>query len=176
MIRSVAALAAASALYLGAAAPAAADPEAAFFQSVAGRWVGPGEIVAGKYKGTKFVCDLSGGPTDVVGMSLDGSCRVGLFGQRMTARITRQDGRLVGAFLDGANGAGLDVTSGALEGDRMVFALDRKQLNGAMVARFAERDQLAVTVSVQVGSELVPVIGMNLKREGAAVRQTALEN
>ena len=29
-----------------------------FFQSVEGKWVGPGEIVAGKYKGTKFTCSF----------------------------------------------------------------------------------------------------------------------
>lgn len=32
----------------------------AFFDRIAGQWKGPGEIVAGKYKGTKFTCDLTG--------------------------------------------------------------------------------------------------------------------
>ena len=29
--------------------------EATFFKHIQGKWSGPGEIVAGKYKGTKFV-------------------------------------------------------------------------------------------------------------------------
>ena len=179
MSRSLAAgLALLAGAILPGAAPAMADPEAVFFQSVSGRWVGPGEIVAGKYKGTRFTCDLAGGSSAApdVGLSLDGACRVGLFAQPMSASITRREGRFTGSFLDGAAGAGLDITSGVLDGDKMVFALDRKQLNGAMVARLAGGDTLAVTVSVQVGTELVPVIGMNLKRSGPAVRQTSLGN
>ena len=42
-----------------------------------------------------------------------------------------------------------------------------------MVARLADAETLAITVSVTVASELVPVIGMNLKRTGAT-RQSAL--
>ena len=57
----------------------------------------------------------------------------------------------------------------------MVFGLDRKQLNGAMVARLDDGDALNVTISVKVDGELVPVIGMVLKRDGA-VRQTALQD
>ena len=58
-------------------------------------------------------------------------------------------------------------------GDRIIVGLDRKQLKGAMVARLADAETLAITVSVTVASELVPVIGMNLKRTGA-IRQSAL--
>jgi hypothetical protein len=42
-----------------------------------------------------------------------------------------------------------------------------------MIARLADQDTMAVTVSVRVASDLVPVIGMNLKRTGG-VRQSAL--
>ena len=108
-------------------------------------------------------------------MQLDGSCRVGLFSQKMSARVTHDGRTYKGAFLDGAKGAGLDIVSGVVEGDRMVFGLDRKQLNGAMVARLDDGDALNVTISVKVDGELVPVIGMVLKRDGA-VRQTALQD
>lgn len=177
MIRSLAAgFALLSSVF--AAAPAAADPEASFLQNVSGQWAGPGEIVAGKYKGTRFTCNLAGDPavSPSVGIALGGSCRVGLFAQPMSATVTRRNGRFTGSFLDGSGGAGLDITSGVLQGDRMVFALDRKQLNGAMVARLDGEDTLAVTVSVRVGTELVPVIGMNLKRSGPPVRRSSLEN
>ena len=38
----------------------AADQDRKFFKSVKGNWAGPGEIVAGKYKGTKFNCTFEG--------------------------------------------------------------------------------------------------------------------
>ncbi|MDX1732470.1 MAG: hypothetical protein R3184_15135, partial [Aurantimonas coralicida] len=78
-----------------------------------------------------------------------------------------------GAFQDGAKGKGLDIVSGNVDRDRIIVGLDRKQLKGAMVARLADAETLAITVSVTVASELVPVIGMNLKRTGAT-RQSAL--
>lgn len=179
MFRSLAAaFALLSGSLLAGAGPAFADPEASFLENVSGQWAGPGEIVAGKYKGTRFTCNLAGdaASTPGVGLALGGTCRVGLFAQPMSATVTRQNGRFTGSFLDGSGGAGLDITSGVLQGDRMVFALDRKQLNGAMVARLEDEDSLAVTVSVRVGSELVPVIGMNLKRSGPPVRRSALAN
>lgn len=157
-----------------ATASRAADPDSVFFDSVIGHWTGPGEIVAGKYRGTKFNCDLNGTtPKKTVGMTLAGSCRVGMFSQPMTAEITKGGSSYRGAFLDGAEGKGLDIVSGAVDGDRMVVGLDRKQLKGAMVARRDGGDKLNITISVQVANELVPVIGMNLKREGV-VRRTAL--
>ena len=66
--------------------------------------------------------------------------------------------------------------SGNIDGNTVVFGLNRKQLHGAMIAKLAARDQLNITVSVRVGEELVPVIGMSLKRDEPLVKQTALEN
>lgn len=148
-------------------AAGAADRDAQFFKSVEGQWRGPGEIVAGKYKGTKFICNFKGStPDDAVGMALDGSCRVGVFTQPMSARIERNGRAYKGQFLDGAQGKGLDVVSGNVDGRRVVFALNRKQLNGAFLANLSGRDSMNVTVSVRVNNELVPVIGMNLTRVG----------
>ncbi|MBB3999158.1 hypothetical protein [Aureimonas pseudogalii] len=153
---------------------AAADKDEAFFQTVFGRWTGPGEIVAGKYKGTKFVCDLSGEkPSTDVGMALDGTCRVGMFSQPMSAKFTKGGSSYKGAFLDGSKGKGLDIISGDVDGNRVVVGLDRKQLKGAMVARLVDPDKLNITISVQVADELVPVIGMNLKRD-ASVKRASL--
>ncbi|WP_182085767.1 hypothetical protein [Aureimonas sp. ME7] len=162
-------------LAFGSVQPARADGDEAFFQSVFGRWTGPGEIVAGKYKGTKFVCDLAGiQPDKAVGMSLDGSCRVGMFSQPMTATFTRGGASYKGSFLDGSKGKGLDIVSGDVTGNRVVVGLDRKQLKGAMVARLEEQDKLKITISVQVANELVPVIGMTLKRD-ESVKRASLE-
>lgn len=154
--------------------PAKADSDEAFFQRVTGQWSGPGEIVAGKFAGTKFVCNFAGSQHQKkVGVELEGSCRVGLFSQPMRAEVVRAGKSYRGAFQDGAEGKGLDIVSGEVASDRIVVGLDRKQLKGAMIARLADDDSLAITVSVRVSSQLVPVIGMNLKR-AAGTRQSAL--
>ena len=177
MSRSLAAgLALTLALSSATALPAYADSDEAFFQRVSGTWSGPGEIVAGKFKGTKFVCNFEGARhARNVGVALDGSCRVGLFSQPMRAEVVRSGRSYRGAFQDGAAGKGLDIVSGDVRGDKIVVGLDRKQLKGAMVARLDGDDALAITISVKVQSQLVPVIGMNLKREGGT-RQSALSN
>ncbi len=154
-------------LVTGAAAPASAfDRDQRFFQGVEGEWTGPGEIVAGKYKGTKFVCNFTGAtPDGKVGMSLDGGCRVGLFTQHMTASVERaRRGGYHGTFLDGAGGQGLDVVAGRVSANRVVFSLNRKKLNGAMLARLADQDTMNITISVRVEDQMVPVIGVSLKR------------
>lgn len=147
--------------------PAHADTarDAKFLNKIEGSWRGPGEIVAGKYKGTKFTCSLDGStPAKDLGMSLKGECRVGIFSQKMEATVTRKGKTYKGSFLDGALGEGLDVTAGNVTPDRIVLTLKRKELNGAMLARLANDNKLNVTVSVRVGEDLVPVIGMSLNR------------
>ncbi|BDA85091.1 hypothetical protein Sa4125_26330 [Aureimonas sp. SA4125] len=169
------ALAAATTLML-AASPARAGSDTAFFDQVVGQWSGRGEIVAGKYKGTKFNCSFSGEtPGGAVGMSLDGTCRVGLFSQKMRAEVTKQGVTYKGAFLDGAKGKGLDIISGNVAGNQMVVGLDRKQLKGAMIAKLDGRDKLSISISVRVADDLVPVLGMSLARGEAMIKQTALE-
>lgn len=171
LVRTASLSLAALPLALQAAPSAAADRDAQFFQGVRGEWVGPGEIVAGKYKGTKFTCTLTGNtPDGKIGMALEGSCRVGLFSQKMSARIERQGKSYSGTFLDGAAGEGLDIVAGSVSGSKVVMTLNRKQLNGAMLASMKSKDAMNVTVSVKVNKELVPVIGMNLKRvDGSSV-------
>src|SRR4051812_41185285 len=84
----------------------AATRDKAFFESVSGTWKGPGEIVAGKYKDTKFTCNLVGSPADdsPAGIKLDGTCRVGVFKQPMSAVISQSGSTYKGKFLDGAEG------------------------------------------------------------------------
>ena len=153
-----------------AAAPAqASEKDKRFFSKIEGEWSGPGEIVAGKYKGTKFVCSFTGEtPDGKVGMSLDGGCRVGLFTQKMSATVEHKGrGGYRGTFMDGAIGEGLDVVGGKVSGEKVTLSLHRNQLNGAMLARLPDSDTMHVTVSVKVQDQMVPVIGMNLKRVDA---------
>ncbi len=158
------ALAAIAALAAATAPVRASDKT--FFESVSGEWKGPGEIVAGKYKGTKFVCNLIGDPSTAkaAGLTLDGHCRVGVFNQKMSAVIIQQGKSYTGRFLDGAAGEGLDIVSGQVRSDRVVMGINRNKLNGAMVAKLNDPETLNITVSVKVGDTLVPVIGMTLKR------------
>ena len=157
---------AATAIAVSTGAAQASEKDKRFFSQVEGEWSGPGEIVAGKYKGTKFICNFKGAtPDGKVGMSLDGGCRVGLFTQRMSASVEhkgRQGYR--GSFMDGAIGQGLDVIGGNVSGRKVVLSLNRNQLDGAMLASLPDKDTMHVTVSVKVDRQMVPVIGMNLKR------------
>jgi hypothetical protein len=164
-------LAIASAVVAGISAPAlGADMDRQFFRSIEGQWVGPGEIIAGKYKGTKFTCTFTGStPSDTIGMSLDGGCRVGVFTQKMSATV-EQKGRsgYRGSFMGGAAGSGLDIISGnVVDPHKVVFAINRNQLRGVMQARLPGDDSMTVTVSVRVEQQLVPVVGMKLKRVDA---------
>lgn len=154
-------------------AATAATRDKAFFESVTGAWKGPGEIVAGKYKGTKFTCNFTGTtPDSKAGMTLDGGCRVGVFTQKMSAKVEnvgRQGYK--GSFMGGSDGSGLDIVSGnVVDARKVVFGINRKQLNGVMQARLPDDGSMVVTVSVRVEKQLIPVIGMSLKRlDGAAV-------
>lgn len=136
-----------------------------FFKGIEGKWSGPGEIVAGKYKGTKYICTFDGmNPKKGHGMVIDGSCRVGVFSQKMTAHITKKGSSYKGAFLDGAKGDGMDVTGGRYTRDRIIVDIVRKNLKGIMVVNLEDRNQLKATISVRHNKQLIPVIGMNLKR------------
>jgi hypothetical protein len=148
----------------------AAERDRKFFQSVEGDWSGPGEIVAGKYKGTKFNCTFNGStPATKLGMTLDGTCRVGVFSQKMSATIEHKGAKgYKGTFLDGAEGKGLDIVSGnVVDRGKVVLAINRNQLKGVMQARVSKDNTMNVTVSVRVEKDLVPVIGMTLKRVDA---------
>lgn len=146
-------------------AATASERERQFFRQVEGRWTGPGEIVAGRYKGTKFVCNFIGSqPNGKVGMSLDGGCRVGLFTQKMSASIEKGGKGYRGTFMEGAASKGLDVVGGSVTGNKVVFSLARKALDGAMLARLPDDNTMTVTVSVKFEGDMVPIVGLKLKR------------
>ncbi len=155
----------------------AAPRDRAFFEQVAGSWTGPGEIVAGKYKGTKFSCSLSGEATvdGKTGLKLDGSCRVGLFSQPMSAVLAESGSSYKGQFLDGASGKGLDIISGRVNKDNVVLGINRSKLNGAMIARLEGDNAMNVTISVKVEDKMVPVIGMKLARNVDDIKVGAIK-
>ena len=120
---------AATAMVAGAPSPAhASEKDKRFFSNIEGQWSGPGEIVAGKYKGTKFTCNFTGAtPNGKVGMSLDGGCRVGLFTQRMSATVEHADLAVGRRALEIAGEAGALVLAGDDLARPRPFALDRAE-------------------------------------------------
>jgi len=144
-----------------------AEPDKQFFRSVEGKWVGPGEIIAGKYKGTKFTCSFDGStPVGKVGMTLDGDCRVGVFTQKMSATVERR-GRegYKGNFMGGSSGNGLDIIGGnVVDSQKVVFTINRNQLNGVMQARIPDDNSMTGTNCLLTRTATVTVIGMSLKR------------
>ncbi len=89
---------------------------------------------------------------------MDGFCRVGVFKQPMTATIKRGGKSYTGSFLDGSEGKGLDVISGNVGKDKVVVGINRKKLNGAMIARLNDERTMNITISVKVEETMVPVI------------------
>ena len=147
--------------------------EKVYFRNVEGQWSGAGNIVAGPYKNTRFTCKFDGKSPNGSGMELTGTCRVGLFSQPMSAKITKKGSSYRGAFLDGAEGKGLDIVSGKLRGKRLILGIKRKKLNGTMIANLKNDKKLNITISVKVNKKLVPFIGLTLNKT-SGVRRTSL--
>ena len=142
-----------------------ADASPRYFGSVAGSWSGSGQIVAGTYKGTRFNCRLKGTQPARQTMDIRGTCRVGLFSQKISATVRKRGRSYRGSFLDGARGKGMDITAGRLHRNKLTVSINRKQLNGAMVANLTGRNDLRISISVWAGNDYVPVIGLQLKRD-----------
>lgn len=148
--------------------------ERQFYNGIQGKWSGPGEIVAGKFKGTKFNCQFLGtSHAQDTGMKVDGKCRIGMFTQPMNAVISKSGKSYSGKFLDGEAGEGMDVVGGRYTQERLVVGVRRKALNGTMVARLDGKKHLNVTITVKVQGKDVPVIGMRLVRTGDLPKRTA---
>ncbi|MEO0910724.1 MAG: hypothetical protein AAFX96_10420 [Pseudomonadota bacterium] len=87
----------------------------------------------------------------------------------MNADIIKTAGQYIGKFLDGAKGDGMDVRGGRFTKNRLVVDIKRKNLNGIMVANLSDPKHLKVTISVKHNQTLIPVIGMNLRRQSGKV-------
>ena len=147
-------------------APALARDQG-FFKSIAGTWKGPGRVVAGKYKGTRFVCDLIGDPLEKgeTGIALGGHCRVGVFSQDMSAVISPHEPGLYRPLPRRCRRQGPRRHLGRGRRGQGVVGINRKQLYGAMVANLLDPNTMNVTISVRVREQYVPVIGMTLTRD-----------
>ena len=103
-------------------------------------------------------------------MTLDGGCRVGVFTQKMSATVEQQGPRRLQGHLHGRRRRlrpRHHFGGNVVDARKVVFAINRNQLRGVMQARMPDDNSMTVTVSVRVDQQLVPVIGMNLKRVDA---------
>ncbi len=57
------------------------------------------------------------------------------------------------------------MISGTVNDNTVVMGLNRQKLNGAMIARVQNDKAMNITVSVKVEDQMVPVIGLTLKRQ-----------
>lgn len=155
---------------------ASPSTEYAFFQNVNGPWTGSGEVVSGKYKGTRFYCMFQGrSPSKegiqnpsafpLNGLILEGACRIGIFSQPMLAQIIRGINGFTGVFNDGAKGGGFDIISGKISNDHMIINIKRNQIKGAMLARLETKDKMNITISAKLDNAYVPIIGLKLSRK-----------
>jgi len=149
-----------------------------FFRALDGKWRGSGEVVAGKYKGTRFQCNfnsLSGLAT--IDLLLDGTCRMGLFSQSLKAQVRgSKNGVLSGSFNDGARGEGMDITAGKIGKDHVVLDLLRDNLQGKMLAQLKNKNTMHITLSVKVSEHFIPVVGLDLQRNNASLAQNLTGN
>ena len=142
-----------------------AEASQRYFKSIKGSWKGAGSVVAGKYKGTRFNCRLNGSQAQRSQLDVKGTCRIGLFTQKISAKLRRRGNSYRGVFLDGAKGSGMDITSGRMGGNKLTVAINSKGLTGAIVANLVERDKLRVSISVRISDgRYVPVVGLDLTR------------
>ena len=171
--RSLSAAGLLAAVLLACVSGAQADDSSdrAFFGEVAGKWSGPGEIIEGKMKGTRFRCDLDGLslPDGETGFRLEGRCRAGMLSHPVSAVFIREGGTYRGQFLDGSEGDGLDVTGGSIVDRRAVIELKRDKVTGALVANLLDAENFNITLLIKGGTRFVPVIGLSLTRETDAL-------
>lgn len=132
-----------------------------FFDSIVGVWQGLGEIVVGKYKGMKFICDFKGEFKFIgVGFKFDGLCCVGVFVQLMFVMIECSGESYKGLFFDGFDGKGFDIVFGVVVGNCVIVGINCKNLNGVMIVCFKDKNMFNVMIFVCVNDSFVFVIGM----------------
>ena len=137
----------------------------AYFKSIQGKWAGKGEVVNGKYKNTKFKCELTGKTPKKLGMEIKGFCRIGLIYQTITATIIKNKGYYKGKFLGGAKGNGLDVVGGRLRNKRFTAALTRKKINGTIIIDATKKNKMDIILTVEFKGNLYPIVELAMQRE-----------
>jgi hypothetical protein len=164
----------AAAVLLIAASPAAAaegaESDAAHFMSrFSGEWHGTGRVLVGPDHGAKFHCSLAGDPRrSAISFGLTGRCWIGHLSAPVHARLryNAETDRFYGAFLDGAEGSGVDIV-GARSGEGFVMNLSRGMAQGRLTAEPVGRSQMKVMISLvdRANDREIPVVAMGFAKE-----------
>jgi hypothetical protein len=151
------------------AAPAHADDAAEFMKRFSGAWLGSGELLIGSEDGLKFGCELEGDPSRTqLAFAMTGRCWMGKLSAPVWARLryNAETNRFYGAFLDGAEGDGLDIVA-AREGDGFSMQLVRGMAQGRLMAEAVDRNRLEVVLYYRDRSRNreLPVVAMSFARK-----------
>jgi hypothetical protein len=136
----------------------------------AGEWVGTGQLLYGP-RNTIFRCELKGDQRDSQGrFDLTGRCWMGDLSAAVSAqlRYNADTMQYYGAFMDGAEGQGADIT-GAGAGGGLSLRLVRGNMQGRLTAEKVNADQMKVMLfynDPQAKREL-PVAAMGFARPDA---------
>ena len=135
-----------------------------------GEWVGTGQLLYGP-RNTMFRCELKGDQSDSQArFDLTGRCWMGNLSAPVSARLrySAETKQYHGAFRDGADGQGADIT-GARAGNGISLRLVRGGMQGRLTAETVNADQMRVMLfysDPQANREL-PVAAMGLARPDA---------
>lgn len=157
----------------GLTAPAAAGDPSATVERFAGDWLGTGQVLIGSQTGLKFHCELSGDPrqTQILTFSMSGRCWMGSLSAPVYAKLryNEETGRFYGAFMDGAEGNGVDIVGTEAEGG-VALQLSRGAIKGNLVAEAINGNQMRALLSIvdTFGNRELPVVAMGFARKEAA--------
>jgi hypothetical protein len=154
-----------------ASGPAFADDAADFMQRFSGEWLGTGKLLFGEESGLEFHCELKGDPSRTqLTFGMTGRCWMGNLSGAVNARLhyNSETNQFYGAFLDGAEGDGLDVVA-ARAGDGFSMRLIRGAAQGRLTAEAVNRDQLRVMMYYydRANDRELPVVAMGFTRSEA---------
>ena len=146
-----------------------------YFESIQGKWAGKGEVIAGKYKNTKFICNINGKTPETIGMDIDGDCRIGFISQKISAFVEKNHNLYRGEFLGGAEGNGLDIIGGVLKDEKFTAYLVRDNLGGTIEINGQKKDNMKIDIAIEYQEQLYPIIVLNMVRENKKKKRRALQ-
>jgi hypothetical protein len=150
-------------------APANAGDAEEFMQRFSGEWLGTGQILVGSENGLKFHCALNGDPSRTqLTFGMTGHCWMGMLSAPVYAQIryNADTNRFYGAFMDGAEGDGVDVV-GKRAGDGFSMQLVRGPTQGRLTAETVSPDQMTVMIFYKDRrrNRELPVVAMGFARK-----------
>ncbi len=142
---------------------------ALFMNKFSGEWRGTGKVLLGPDSGLKFHCRLDGDPSKSrMTFGMNGRCWMGRLAAPVFARLryNRDTNRFYGAFMDGAEGQGVDIVGERL-GDGFRMKLSRGTAQGRLMAEPVGDDELKVIISLydKRNKREIPIVAMGFAKK-----------